>query len=256
MSAQIHPGAVIGRGNAIGDGVRISDGVVIGDQNEIQANVVISGPTVIGNGNRIAVGAVIGGLSRQRFDSCNRRETPTEGAVTVIGSGCMVFELVTIHRAMVRETRIEDEVAIGAHSHVAHDCVVGRGAILAVNVSLGGFSRIGRGSNLGLGVAVRPRVVIGARAMCGMNSAIVEHVPPFVTVVGVPARILGVNQVGVSRDGLSSEIALGIQNAYLMDRVSVEPQILAEEYALFSSAQTEYGARLRELRWPGSVAHV
>jgi UDP-N-acetylglucosamine acyltransferase len=250
MSAQIHPGAVIGRGNMIGDGARIGDGVVIGDQNEIQANVIIFGPTIIGNGNRIAAGAIIGGLSRQRFDSYHRRETPTEGASTAIGSGCMVFELVTIHRAMVRETRIEDEAAIGAHSHVAHDCIVGRGAILAVNVSLGGFSRVGRCSNLGLGVSVRPRVVIGARAMCGMSSAIVEHVPPFVTVVGVPARIVGVNHVGVTRDGLSPEIGSGIETSYLMDRVSAEPQILAEEYALFNHTQTEYGTSIAELRWP------
>jgi UDP-N-acetylglucosamine acyltransferase len=247
MTTHVDRRARLGTGNVLGNSVVIGPDVAIGDDNEIQDGVVIRGPAVIGSDNRIASGTVIGGDSRQRFDPLARRETPTDAAIVRIGSGCLVFELVTIHRAMVRETVIGDGVAVGAHSHVAHDSVIGDNAILSVQVAIGGFSRIGQRANLGIGVRVLPRVVLGDFVFGAMSATLTRHVPPFARVMGVPAIGAGVNRVGLIRAGWPEIEIDAIGVAYESGDYEGAPKAMRDALARFQEAQVEFGCRIEEL---------
>jgi UDP-N-acetylglucosamine acyltransferase len=76
---------------------------------------------------------------------------------------------------------------------------------LASNTVLGGHVHIWSGANLGMGTTVHQHVRIGPGAMVGMLSAVRREVGAFTIAVGNPARVTGVNVVGLSRRGLDEE---------------------------------------------------
>ena len=196
--------AQIGYNNIIDPGVIIGPDVVIGDDNKFCAGAVIIGPSQLGNGNYIGHGTIVGTPSRQRLRTYQAK-LPVEANPGVhIGHNNLIFEHVTVHTGLYRPTKIGTHVAIGAHSHIAHDSLVRDDCIVAPSVAIGGYSILGYGANLGLGVLLHHRTTIGAYAMCGMGAVVTRNVRPGVTVVGNPARYLQVNMLGLQRGGLAS----------------------------------------------------
>jgi sugar O-acyltransferase (sialic acid O-acetyltransferase NeuD family) len=81
------------------------------------------------------------------------------------------------------------------HTHVGHDCVIGDFVTLAPKVSVNGGVHIGDDVYVGSGAQIRSGSVanpvrIGAGAIVGMGAVVAKDVPPGVTVVGNPARII------------------------------------------------------------------
>ncbi len=101
-----------------------------------------------------------------------------------------------------------------AYSHVAHDCRLGDGVILANNVALAGHVTIGDRAFLSGGVVVHQFCGIGRLAMIGGNSKIVRDALPFVVTDGVPARARGLNVVGLRRAGLGLPDVRALKEAY------------------------------------------
>lgn len=98
-------------------------------------------------------------------------------------------------------TVISDNVRIGRHFHanmfsyVGHDTVVGDYVTLAPRVGIGGNHVIGDHVYIGTGAILRhgtpeKPLVIGAGAVIGMGAVVTKDVPPGVTVVGNPARLM------------------------------------------------------------------
>ncbi|MDX1901437.1 MAG: acetyltransferase [Gammaproteobacteria bacterium] len=81
------------------------------------------------------------------------------------------------------------------YSYVAHDCVIGDYVTFAPHVQCNGNVIIedevyvGTGVIIREGTAARP-MIIGRGSVLGMGAVITKSVPPFVTVVGNPAKIL------------------------------------------------------------------
>lgn len=80
-------------------------------------------------------------------------------------------------------------------SYVAHDCVIGDYVTFAPGVKCNGnihiqdHAYIGAGAVIKQGTSDKP-LVIGKGAVVGMGAVVTKSVPPGVTVVGNPARIL------------------------------------------------------------------
>jgi sugar O-acyltransferase (sialic acid O-acetyltransferase NeuD family) len=81
------------------------------------------------------------------------------------------------------------------YSYVAHDCKIGDFVTFAPGVMCNGNVHIADGAYIGTGAVLRQGtpekpLTIGAGATVGMGAVVTKDVPPGVTVVGNPARIL------------------------------------------------------------------
>jgi len=97
----------------------------------------------------------------------------------------------------------------GAGAVIGETAVIGDDVTLYHGVTLGGASwalgkrhpTIGDGVLIGAGAKVLGPIVIGAGARIGANSVVIEDVPPDMTVVGIPGRIVRQERKRVARDG-------------------------------------------------------
>ena len=222
--SHIESTVVLGKNNIISDNVIIRGNVTIGDNNYIGAGTIIEyvpmqnhkGHIVIGNDNHFASNIVIGGIPRKKLKPM-KWELPKSlntGKI-LIGSSNVIFENVTIHQPIDGETIIENDISIGAHTHVSHDTIIRSKSILSVNITLGGYVIIGYAASIGMGVNIHQRCVIGAYSMCGMGAAVKGHVLPLLTVAGVPAKMLGLNKIGLIRNGFSESEIINLEENLL-----------------------------------------
>jgi UDP-N-acetylglucosamine acyltransferase len=140
-----------------------------------------------------------------------------EESALVIGDDNVVREFVTINIGTATGswvTSIGDKNLIMACAHVAHDCVIEDNVILGNNVLLAGHVRIENGAIISGGAAVNHYVTIGTMSMVGGMSRVVKDVPPFMTLEGSPARVRGVNVVGLKRHDIPTETIRQLRNAF------------------------------------------
>ncbi len=265
-SAEIHPGAIIAPGAIIGAGSRIGPfctvgpQAMLGEQVELVSHVVIEGRASLADGVRVLPFACIGTPPQD----LKYKGEPTGCEV---GANTLVREGVTIHRGSVGGdgiTRVGAGCMLMAQSHVGHDCVVGDNVILANNVMLGGHVRVGDTVFIGGGAAVHQTVRIGRHAMIGGLAGVTNDVPPFGNVFGLPARLVGLNAVGLRRRGFTRSNLHALRAAFRLlfgdpgvfaDRVQQAKDRWAED-ALVQEviAFVADPARRRELVRPSRMA--
>ncbi len=71
---------------------------------------------------------------------------------------------------------------------IDHDCKIGDFVHLAPGVNLAGGVLVEEGSFLGINSSVIPYKRIGKWVTVGAGGAVIQDVPEFTTVVGVPAK--------------------------------------------------------------------
>jgi UDP-N-acetylglucosamine acyltransferase len=154
-------------------------------------------------------GCVLGGMPQHIH-------MPEHPGTTVIGDGNVFRENVTVHRALAagNVTRIGSRCLFMVNSHAAHDCVVGDGVILTNGTMLGGHVHVGDKAVLGGGAAVHQFCRIGRLAMIGGMARVLRDVPPFTTLDGGSAMVVGLNKVGLRRAGMTADDMLQLKQAY------------------------------------------
>lgn len=212
----IHPTAIISPGARIGDGVEIGpysvigERVSIGDGTRIGPHVVIEGPTTIGAGNTLFQFCSIGAIPQDlKFNM--------EDTELIIGDGNTFREFVTINRGTAGgggKTVIGSHCLLMAYTHVAHDCLVGNGVIMANNATLAGHIRIDDHAIVGGISGIHQFVHIGSYAMIGGLSGVSKDVPPFTLAVGQRASLHGLNLTGLKRHGFSAPTISELKSAY------------------------------------------
>ena len=83
-------------------------------------------------------------------------------------------------------------------------------------------------------------------AMMGACTKIVKDVPPFVIVDGNPARVAGINIVGLRRNDVPPEIREEIKRAYRIlyrSNLSIEQAIEKMEHELQGTAEIDHFIR-------------
>ena len=234
----IHPTAVVAPGAAIGAGVRIGPwcsigpAVTIEDGAELVSHVVVDGRTRIGAGARLFPFCSVG-LPPQDL------KYKGEDTLCDVGPRTQVREHVTIHRGTVTgsgATRVGADCLLMAVVHVAHDCDLGDGVIVANNVVMGGHVSIGDGAVIGGAAALHQFVRVGRGAMVGGVSGVEADVIPFGSVLGNRARLAGLNLVRLKR--------LGVDRAQI-HRLRAAFRLLFRGEGVFAArvaaARAEYG---------------
>ena len=205
----IHPKARIGANVDIGSFTSIAENVEIGDGTWIGPNVSIMDGARIGKNCRIFPGAVISAIPQDLKYS-------GENTTAEIGDNTTIRECVTINRGTTdrMKTSLGSDSLIMAYSHLAHDCQVGNGVILANNATLAGHVTIEDYSILEGLVAVQQFTRIGAHTFITGGSLVRKNVPPYIKAAREPLAYAGVNSVGLKRRGFSSEDVHTIEDIY------------------------------------------
>lgn len=216
--AQVHPTAVVSPNARIGEDVRIGpysvigDDVVLHDGVELVSHVAIAGRTEIGKGTRIFPFASIGHPPQDL-------KYHGEPSRLVIGERCTIRENVTVNPGTEgggMETRIGNDCLLMASAHVAHDCKIGNNVILANYVGIAGHCEIADYVILGGLCGVHQFVRIGAHAFIGAQSGVDGDVIPYGMAVGSPAKLAGLNLVGLRRRKFDREAIHALRAAYRM----------------------------------------
>jgi UDP-N-acetylglucosamine acyltransferase len=212
----IHPTAIIDPKAELDSTVTINPYAVIGDNvkiganTTIGANAIISGPIEIGCNNRIFPSAVIG-LEPQDLKYIEGTESWVK-----IGDNNTIRECVTINRATGEgeETIIGNDNLLMAYVHVAHNCIIEDGVIIANSVSLAGHVHIESKAVIGGMLGIHQFVHVGTMAMLGGMSRIDRDVPPYMLVEGNPARVRSLNSIALKRNNFNPDDIAIIKKAF------------------------------------------
>jgi UDP-3-O-[3-hydroxymyristoyl] glucosamine N-acyltransferase len=198
-SAQLEDGVRCGQGVVIGAGVRIGAGSEIGPNSVIGPGVTIGRRCSIASrvsisfallGDNVAIlsGAVIG---EQGFgiagDASGKIDVPHLGRV-VIQDRVTIGANSCIDRGVFDDTVIGEDTKIDNLCHIAHNCLVGRGVVMAAFAGVSGSTVIGDGATLAGRVGIGDHRTIGEGATLAGAAAVMQDVPPGEVWMGYPAK--------------------------------------------------------------------
>lgn len=244
----VHPTAIVPAGAHLEPGVVVgpycvlSPATVLGAGTVLENHVTVMGSVRMGRGNRVFAGAVIGADPQD----ISYRGTDTR---VEIGDGNVIREGVTINRASEKEegvTVVGSRNVLMAFCHVAHDCRLGDGVIIANGTLLGGHVRVRSHASLSGSVAVHHWATIGEYAFVAGLARVLHDVPPFMLCDGSPARPRCVNVVALRRGGFPAETISAVTEAHRLlyrARVGLEKarDILRSQAMLVPEVETVLG---------------
>ena len=212
----IHETSIVHSSSKIDDSVEIGPFCIVGENVEIKkdtkliSHVVIKGPTSIGANNTFYQFSTIG-------DDTPDKKFKGEKTKLEIGDNNIFREGVTVHRGTVQDkglTKIGSDNLFMAYSHVAHDCVVGNDNVFANNAGIAGHVNVGNKITIGALTTVHQFCKLGDFCFVGMNTSINMDIPAYLKVAADPARVIGLNTVGMTRNGIEKESISLIKKAY------------------------------------------
>lgn len=167
-SAIIHPSAVI------------EEYVDIGERVEIAAHCMVMNGSVIGEDCILHPGVTIG---TQGFFSkwiLGKKQHIEHFGGVVLGKNCIIHTGTNISRSanFNEYTQLGDDVHIGIHSNIGHDCAIGNNVDISAKVLLAGRVKVGDNVWIGAGTVVSNALVIGTGAEVRIGSVVIDDIDP------------------------------------------------------------------------------
>lgn len=212
-TAIVHPKCELDTDVEVGAFTIIGEHVKIGKGTKVGARVNLEGWTSIGENCEIHTGAIIG------HSSTDLKYKGWKSHV-IVGDRNVIREYVTISRA----TAVEGATIIGSDNllmhfvNIAHDTVIGNGVIMANLATLAGYVSVEDGARIGAQAAIHQYVRIGKMSMAGACSKFVQDVPPFMLSDGHPAKVCGLNTIGLKTAPIHSMRALSPHTITLLKK--------------------------------------
>jgi UDP-N-acetylglucosamine acyltransferase len=249
-TARIDPEAVVGRGCVIGEYAILERDVVLGAECILEPYVYVKRWTTMGDGNEISAGTVLG------TDPLDKN-FKGERSYLRIGHHNKIREHFTISRATKPEatTIIGDDNFIMTSGHIAHDCKLGNGIVVASCALLAGYVEVGDKAFISGGVVVHQYSKIGKLVMVGGNTRVNSDLPPYFLYSDFNVAPKSVNVVGMRRAGLSVEdlrvakdcfrilYRSGLKMNEAIERLEGIESIVAQDIAQFARASERGIAR-------------
>ncbi len=212
-TAVIYPGAELAEGVEIGPFAVIGPHVKIGRGTTVGPHAVVEGWTEIGENNRIfqmsSVGAIPQDLKYKGEETRLR-----------IGNRNTIREFSTLHLGTVTgdgETTVGDDNLFMAYSHVAHDCHVSNGVVMANCATLAGHVSVEDYAIIGGLCAIHQFSRIGCHSMIGGGTMVGHDVPPYTIAATEEKRdatLRGLNLIGLKRRGVPDASISELKKAY------------------------------------------
>ncbi len=210
----MHPTAVVDRraeldpSAEIGPYVVIDGPVRIGARTRVLAGAYLTGRTELGTDNVVHPGAVLG---HEPQDLAYR------GADTGlrIGDRNVFREHSEVHRGTDPETQTEigDDNYLMSQTHVAHNCRLGNGIIMATGATLGGHVELGDQAFISGNCVVHQHCRVGRLVIMRGLSRAARDLPPFAIIDGTHV-VRGLNRVGLRRAGFERERVQALAAAF------------------------------------------
>ena len=210
-AAIVHARARIGEGTTIGPNATIGPHVCVGAHCRIGASAVVDGWTDVGDYTEIYPFASIGQVPQDlKFRGEETRLS--------IGQRNIFREFVTVHRGTRGGggvTTIGDRNVFMAYVHVAHDCHIGNDTIFGNMATLGGHVAVEDFANVSAGSGIHQFCRVGRHAFIGGYSVVTKDALPYARTVGSrPARIYGVNTIGLMRRGFHTDAIAKLKRTF------------------------------------------
>lgn len=215
MTVRVHPTALIDPSARLGEGVEVGAFAIIGPQVTVGDRCRLGARVTLQQNVRLASDVFIGEGSLLGGDPQDLKYKGEETWVE-IGQGTVIREYSTVNRA----TPARGRTVIGAkcflmtYVHVAHDCLVGDGVIIANGTQLAGHVTVQDRATLSGLNAVHQFVTIGTHAFVGGCTRVNQDIPPYVKAVGNPMELYGLNSIGLQRAGFPAETVTALKRAY------------------------------------------
>ena len=208
--AVVHDCAEIGDNCVIGPFCTVAADTKIGANTRLRSHVVVEQHTVIGEDCDIFPFVTLG-IQSQDLKYVANTVTYTE-----IGDRNIIREFVSVHSGTEEGSmsKVGDDCALLAHSHVAHNCTVGNHVVMSHSATLGGHVIIGNYANIGGLSAIHQFCHVGTAAMVGGMCKVVQDVLPFTIADGSPAHMRVINKIGMERAGYSTEEIAEVRKAF------------------------------------------
>jgi len=239
----IHKTAIINSNAEIASDVEIGPYAIIGEKTKIGAGTIIGAHSVIeyaeiGSNCRIFSNTAVGTAPQD----LKYRNEPTR---IIIGDNTTIREFVSLNRGTTAtgKTVIGSNCLLMAYVHVAHDCSIGNGVIMANAATMGGHVEVGDNAVISALVAVHQFTRIGRLVMLSGGSMASQDILSFTQAQGDRARLVGLNLVGMKRNGFTRETMEEIKSAYRTLFLSGLPM----EDALDQLEATSPGKEVREM---------
>ncbi len=215
MSSRIHPTVLIDPSAEIDDDVEIGPFSIIGPSVQVGRGARIAARVTLERNVRLAAGAQIGTGSILGGPPQDLKYGGEETWVE-IGERSIIREYSTVNRGTTASgiTSVGAECFLMSYVHIAHDCQVGDGAIIANGSQLAGHVTIEARAILSGLVAVHQFTKIGTHAFVGGATRVNQDVPPFVKAVGNPVELYGLNSIGLTRHGVPPATIAALKRTY------------------------------------------
>lgn len=238
-TAVIHPRAKIACNVTVGPYSIVGEDVGLGEDCEVMSHVVLAGPAKIGAKNRFFPYASIG---QDPQDMKYRGERTS----LEIGDENAFREFVTVNRGTVQAggvTRIGNHNFLMAYVHIAHDCQLGDGIVMANGASLAGHVEIGDHAIIGAFCGIHQFTRIGAHSFLGAYSVVNRDILPYMkTTADRPMTVLGPNRIGLERGGVRREDIDELDEAFRLlsrSKLNTTQALEAIEARAFKSAHVK-----------------
>ncbi len=210
QTARVHPEAVVGPGTSIADFCVIEKDVSIGADCLLEPYVYVKQWTTLGDRNEISAGTVLG------TDPLDKNFRKSDRSYLRIGDDNIIREHYTISRGTQPEsvTQVGNRNYIMTSGHIAHNCVIGDGVVIASCALIAGHVVIEDQAFVSGGVVVHQHSRIGRLAMIGGNTRVNMDVPPFLLCSGFDVQAKGLNTVGLKRAGFTLSDLGHLKQAY------------------------------------------
>ena len=213
---QIHPQAHVSSKARIEDDVTIGAYCVVGDDVHLERGVILHPHVVVAGRTHIKHDTQLYPFSAAGLPPQDVKYGGEKSQLT-IGAHCTIREHVTIHTGTQSggmKTSVGNHCLLMVGSHVAHDCRVGNHVMMANNATLGGHVEVGDYTFIGGLAAIHQYIHIGCHAMISGNCGVRNHVIPCGMALGSPAKLIGLNLVGLRRREFNRDDIHALRHAY------------------------------------------